>query len=301
MRPLEREDLVDLEAYPSLRSDYRRAVIAHKRARRMSVGDHVTLLFEDRETLRFQVLEMLFVERIGDATRIQNELDVYNELIPGERELSATLFVEITEPGRIRPELDRLIGIDEHVALEISEGDDRQVVPARFDTKQMEEDRLSAVQYIRFTLDEKQAALFCDPALPAWIRIDHPNYAQRASIAPEVRASLVAGLADAPPPLLEPATTPVTPPARRILFETANVLAWSPGAGSAHVIVETRHADPSLLDPDSALWDELCSAVQRAARETRVAHRACRIEAEVGAVDRPARFDVIAIEERDEH
>jgi hypothetical protein len=264
------------------------------------VGDHVTLLFEDRETLRFQVLEMLFVERIGDPTRVQNELDVYNELIPGERELSATLFVEITEPGRIRPELDRLIGIDEHVALEISEGHDRQVVPARFDPKQMEEDRLSAVQYIRLTLDEKQAALFCDPAIPAWIRIDHPNYAQRAPIPPQVRSSLVAGLENAPAPLLEPRGTSGATPTRRILFETENVCAWSSGTHSTHAVVEARRVDHGLLDSGNALWDELCNAVQRAAREIRAGHGACRIEAEIGAVDRVARFHVVAIEERAE-
>lgn len=299
MNPLQPEDLVDLETYASLRADYRRAVIAHKRDRRMSVGDRVTLLFEDRETLRFQVLEMVYVERIDDPAKIQDELDVYNELIPGERELSATLFLEITEPGRIRPELDRLIGIDEHVALEVGDGGDRQLVPARFDPKQMEEDRLSAVQYIRFALDEPQALLFSDPATPAWIRIDHPNYAKRAEIPPTVRASLIAGLRAAPASLLAPIPADLAP-RQTLLFETENVRAWSTGRGAVHVVVEARRVDPHLLDEGGTLWSELCDAVRRAARETSAAHGSCRIEAELTAGERPARFQVLGLETRSE-
>jgi hypothetical protein len=111
MRPLQRDEIVDRERYEALRSGYREAVITHKRHRRMAVGDRVTLVFEDRETLRFQVQEMLWVERISEPEKIQHELDVYNELMPADRELSATLFLEITDPGAVRPELDRLVGI----------------------------------------------------------------------------------------------------------------------------------------------------------------------------------------------
>ena len=89
MRPLAREEVVPLAAYGGLRDAYRRAVIEHKRARRLAVGPNVTLVFEDRETLRFQVQEMLFVERIEEPARVQHELDVYNELMPGAREISA--------------------------------------------------------------------------------------------------------------------------------------------------------------------------------------------------------------------
>ena len=152
MRPLRRDEIVDRERYEALRSDYREAVIAHKRRRRMAVGDRVTLVFEDRETLRFQVQEMLWVERISEPEKIQRELDVYNELMPADRELSATLFIEITDPGAVRPELDRLVGIDEHVALVLSEGKATETIPAHFDPEQFEQDRISAVQYLRFPL-----------------------------------------------------------------------------------------------------------------------------------------------------
>ena len=105
MRPLALDEIVDRERYKKMRPAYRDAVIAHKRDRRVALGDRVTLVFEDRETLRFQVQEMLWIERIDDADRIQQELDVYNELMPAEHELSATLFVEIIDLAEIRPEL----------------------------------------------------------------------------------------------------------------------------------------------------------------------------------------------------
>ena len=113
MKPLSASDIAGLAEYEALRPAYREAVIAHKRPRRVPVGDKVTLVFEDRETLRFQIQEMLRIERTSRHQDVQHELDTYNELLPGERQLSATLFVEITDRDQIRSELDRLIGIDE--------------------------------------------------------------------------------------------------------------------------------------------------------------------------------------------
>ena len=208
MRPLVREEIAPLGSYAALRDAYRSAVIEHKRARRMAVGPQVTLVFEDRETLRFQVQEMLWVERIQEPERVQQELDVYNELMPGPLELSATLLIEITEPGRIRAELDRLVGLDEHVALVLGSGDGARRVPARFDAKQFEADRIAAVQYIRFALDDAGLALLADLREPAAIRIDHPNYSQTAPLPPEVRASLVAGLRADPESLLPSVPAP---------------------------------------------------------------------------------------------
>lgn len=296
MRPLAREDVVSLDAYPALRDAYRDAVIAYKRTRRAPIGESVTLLFEDRETLRFQVHEMLWVERIGEPEKIQHELDVYNELMPGERELSATLFVEITDPEQIRPALDRLIGIDEHVSLELGEGDDRESVRAQFDPKQMEEDRISAVQYIRFALDEAQAERFADPSVPAQLRIDHPNYERRTAIEPTTRAALARGLAQEPEPLL---------PLRR-----ASAGGGAPGAGSGarvrsvapetprapgHVVVEPVEPAGSLLDLDPELEAELLAAVKRAAAEVVRAHGSCRIHTDLGGTERGVRWHVHAL------
>lgn len=204
MKPLAPEDLLDLESYQRARDDYLEAIIAHKRQRRLAVGDCVTLLFEDRETLRFQVQEMLRVEHIRDPQAVQRELDVYNELMPGERELSATLFIEITDAPRIRPELDRLIGIDEHVVLRLGEGASAGEIPARFDPKQFEDDRISAVQYVRFPFTPEQVERFADPSVPARVHIHHPSYRREAALQGAMRESLVRDLRGEPPVLLDP-------------------------------------------------------------------------------------------------
>ena len=196
MKPLAPEEVLSLAHYAAQRARFRDAIIAHKRRRRLSVGGKVTLLFEDRETLRFQVQEMLQVERISDPERVRYELDVYNELMPREFELSATLFVEITEAPSIRKELDRLVGIDEHVFLELGSGESLERIHADFDAKQFEEERISAVQYIRFPLGAELAAKFRDPSVPVELRVDHPNYAGKTTIDGDSRASLMADLID---------------------------------------------------------------------------------------------------------
>ena len=121
--------------------------------------------------------------------------------MPGDRELSATLFIEITDLAEIRPELERLVGLDEHVALSLGTGRNAEAIPARFDAKQLEQDRISAVQYIRFGLSDSQAHRFADLGVRAAIRIDHPQYRHEIEIPTPVRASLVSTLACDPEPL----------------------------------------------------------------------------------------------------
>ena len=280
MRPLHLEEIADRESYARLRDAYRRAVIEHKRTRRMSVGELVTLLFEDRETLRFQVQEMLFVERIDDPLRVQHELDVYNELMPAERELSATLFIEIEEQSRIRPELDRLLGIDEHVALVLGSGEGGARIPARFDPKQREEDRISAVQYIRFPLGDADVRRLCDAGARAAIAIDHPNYRREAPLPDELRRSLCRGLRADPPPLL---AAPTAPRPDSLLFEV----------GALRIVA--RRGDPTDLwidagDLPARRWIEgarsfgadLEEALRRAVRQVVERSGSAQIEAHLG-------------------
>lgn len=192
MKPIDASELLDLGEYERVRDAFRAEVIAHKRHRRVPVGPSLTFVFEDRLTVRFQVQEMLRTERIVDPARIQDELDVYNELIPGPDGLSATLFIEIPDKERIRETLDRLIGIDEHVSLRIGD----RSLQAGFDPKQFEEDRISAVQYVRFDLGPELAVMFSDLDVPASIRVDHPAYAHETAFDDETRASLASDLAD---------------------------------------------------------------------------------------------------------
>jgi hypothetical protein len=294
VRPLLASEVVALERYAGLRREYRRRVIEYKRVRRIAVGERVSLLFEDRETIRFQVQEMLFVERISDPEKVQHELDVYNELIPGEGELSATLFVEVGDAARIRQELDRLVGIDEHLLLVVGAGEDALRVRARFDARQLESDRISAVQYIRFPLSREAARRFSDPALRAWIRIDHPAYAQEAEIPPEVRASLAATLAgEEPASLLPGAPAPAEAARGEVELETGRVRVLREAGSPEHWVVEPIEAC-SLLAADRDLVVELALALQRAAERLAERHGAVRIEAIQVAPGRPLRWRLTA-------
>jgi hypothetical protein len=187
---LERADLRDLVEYEKIRSDFVAGTIELKKARRIALGPELTFVFENRDTVLFQVQEMLRAERTVEDDAIQLELDVYNELIPGEDELSATLMIEITDPERIKPTLDRLVGIDEHVVLEI--GDDQ--VQATFDPRQFEEERISAVQYVRFRLGPELARRFKTSNAAVKLRVDHPGYTAETVLDAASRASLAKDL-----------------------------------------------------------------------------------------------------------
>jgi hypothetical protein len=286
MRPVTREEIFDLEAYPALRPAYRAAVIEHKARRRLALGAHVTLVFEDHETLRFQIQEMCWIERIADPEKVQAEIDVYNELVPGDDELTATLFIEITDAPEIRPALDRLIGIDEHVMLVLGRGPDAREIRADFDRRQLEADRISAVQYLRFRIDPDARARLLDASQPARVRIDHPRYTHEAELPEPLRTSLCETLAGGPAPLLElPARSPGGPARDELLFETAHARAYRPAQRGArdHVVVEPRSPRADLLAGDPEALADLLGAIRRAAAEVVRSHGRCRVQTDVGA------------------
>ena len=163
MRKVTPDEILDLTAYERIRDDFVKRTIGLKRPRRVFVGDELCFVFENRDTVIFQIQEMTRTERIVDEAAVAAEVDVYNELVPDANELSATLMIEIPDMKAIRPALDRLVGIDEHVLLEVGDA----AVRARFDEKQFEEDRISAVQYVRFPLGPELAVRFRDPSVRA--------------------------------------------------------------------------------------------------------------------------------------
>lgn len=295
MSALTLADILDIDSYEMVREEYRASVIAHKRDRRLAVGPSVTLAFEDRETIRYQIQEMTRIERTRGDDKVQAEIDAYSDLVPRQGELSATLFIEIPEAEKIRSELDRLIGIDEHVWLEIGPEGAAKLIRARFDRAQLEEERISAVQYIRFEIASDEAQRFASE--PSRIRIDHPGYAYSTEIPPEVRASLLRDLRGESPSLLDPSKSRANLPEPEILFESGRVrvVRASGGAGREHLVVEPIGMSPPLTEADPELLTELALTVQRVARELCERTGSCRILARaVQSPPAPLRFEIVS-------
>jgi hypothetical protein len=193
IRPVTLDDVVGLDRYETIRDDLRRRIIALKRHRRVSVGDEVTLVFENHDTVFFQIQEMLRAERITDLDAVREELAVYNGILPRPGELSATMLIEVTQEVDIPRRLLALLGIDEAVRIEVGR---EHVVRAEFEPGRSKEDKLSAVQYVRFPFSAAARDGFLGD-MPVWLVVDHPNYAARAAIEGGLRDSLRADLANA--------------------------------------------------------------------------------------------------------
>ncbi|HUJ80171.1 MAG TPA: DUF3501 family protein [Nitrospiria bacterium] len=189
MEKLEISDIKPLADYEQERANFRRRIIELKAHRRIALGPSITLVFENRDTVRFQIQEMLRVERIEDPHKVLDELEVYNGLIPEAGTLSATLFIEITEAGRIKEQLDLLMGIDRPGHLWLELGGSR--CPAEFEAGHSNETRISAVHYLRFRLTPEQRRRLADPALAARLVIDHPRYQASAELGLLTRQSLL--------------------------------------------------------------------------------------------------------------
>lgn len=188
IKPLTLADIKGPRVYEGIREDFRKRIIEYKKNRRISVGDRVTLVFENRLTLTFQVEEMLRAEALTKDEQIQEELDVYNALMPTSDSLSATLFLEVPPEADSRAELDRLIGLDEHVILHIGE----HSIRAHFEPGRGTEERISAVQYTHYPLSEEAKQALRTPGTPVRIEIDHPEYSHEVTVSEEMRASLAA-------------------------------------------------------------------------------------------------------------
>ena len=180
MHALRREDILDPTTYDARRDEVRREVMADKNRRRLAVGDDVTLLFETQKTLWYQVQEMIRAEQIDDDKGIEHELETYNELMPAPGELSATMLIEYANVEERNRRLRELVGIHDHVWLELGETRNR----ASFDQRQMETERVSSVQFIRFDLGGLSAEAWRGLAAAGSIRvaIDHPKMRASAAI-----------------------------------------------------------------------------------------------------------------------
>jgi hypothetical protein len=186
MKPIQRSELLDLGAYEEVRERFRARVIAVKRARYVSLGPAMTVLFENRDTVLYQVQEMLRTERITNEKAIQHELSTYNELIPGDHELSATVFVEFPEREERERMLVALAGVEDDFYL--AAGDERlAVIPDRRGT---EPERTMAVQYVRFPLSSAAEAALRTGSSALRLGVEHPAYRAEVALAAETLASL---------------------------------------------------------------------------------------------------------------
>jgi len=186
MRMIQRSDIKGPVIYGPIRDDYRKHIMELKRPRRIDIGDRVFLVFENRQTLIFQIEEMLRAEGMTQEPQIAEEIEVYNQLMPGDDWLSATLFLAVPPGADARTELHRLIGLDEHLILHIGD----HAIRAQFEPGRSTEDRISAVQYCRFPIGPEAKPALLTEETPLSLEIDHPAYSHTTHCGEALRRSL---------------------------------------------------------------------------------------------------------------
>ena len=193
MRKLTVDDIVDMRAYEREREEFRAHVIALKKHRRIPLGDLMTIVFENTDTMRFQIQEMARAEKMLRDEQIAHEVATYNDLIPDPGELSATLFLEITDPDALREWLPKLPGIQRHVVLDVAGTGLRGFDPDE-ERLTREDEITSTVHYLKFAVPLEQQAAFA--AGPVKIVVDHPEYQAEAALSDEQRGALAADFED---------------------------------------------------------------------------------------------------------
>jgi hypothetical protein len=193
MKQLTQADLLSTDDYERRREQFRSQIIALKQRRRISVGPLITLIFENRETLRFQTQEMIRVEHILDPRKVQDELDVYNALMPGSGELSATLLIEITEPERMKEWLDVFMGLDHGDTVAICAGSEQ--VFGQFEGGHSHETKISAVHFVRFRPTPSMTDAFADLRQSVMLTVHHHEYHAEAPVPGSMREEWLSDLA----------------------------------------------------------------------------------------------------------
>ncbi len=194
MDKISRESLWSLEHYARIRNQFRAEVMAHKKLRRVGLGENMTLIFEDEKTIRYQIQEMLRIEKTFEEEGIQDELDAYNPLIPDGRNFKCTMMIEYPDPEIRKIELRKLKGVEEKVYVQV-EGREKVWAIADEDLERENDEKTSSVHFMRFELDEDMAAAL-KYGVALTIGVEHPAYTFKLDPVPaEIRASLVKDLA----------------------------------------------------------------------------------------------------------
>jgi hypothetical protein len=192
MKAIAPQDVIPHEEYERQREGFRARIIALKQRRRMSIGPFITMVFENRETMRFQIQEMIRVERIVDPGKVQEELDVYNALLPVPGELSATLLIEITDEAKIKENLDQFMGLDHGDKVTIIAGGEE--VSGEFEGGRSHETKISAVHFVKFRPTAPMTKTFADLSQPVTIRVNHGHYREEAPVSGSMREEWLADL-----------------------------------------------------------------------------------------------------------
>ncbi len=193
MHKLDHDQLMTLESYARQRKDFRSRVIAHKRRRSVHLGEHMTLLFEDRLTVQYQIQEMLRVERIFEPQGIADELEAYNPLIPDGRNLKATLLIEYPDIDERQRALAALRGVEQMIQLTVT-GHTTIHAIADEDLERSNESKTSAVHFLRFELTAAMIASWKSGAAVT-LAVDHPGYDARVALDADTRDALAADFA----------------------------------------------------------------------------------------------------------
>jgi len=186
MRPVERSEVLKIGDYEAIREPFRARVIAEKKLRRVALGPHATCLFENHDTVLLQIQEMLRTERISREASILHEIETYNELVPGDRELSATIMLEVDDREAREKFLVDAAGIHERIELHV----DGEVSHAVIDPARVEPGRTSAVLYLKFPLTDAAIAALRAGGARVAVTIGHPAYEARADLGPQAVKSL---------------------------------------------------------------------------------------------------------------
>lgn len=193
MRQLTMTDLVPNREYELLRPDFRRRIIQLKKMRRILIGPRISLVFENTETMKFQVQEMMRIEHIEEPDKIQDEILVYNDLLPRGLAIGATLLIELTQSDNMPEVLRQLSGVEEHVRLLVG---DRAVV-AMAEPGRSTEEKTSSVHYLTFAFTPGDRAALMDHLDQVSLAIDHPGYTYTVAVPPETATLLVRDLTSA--------------------------------------------------------------------------------------------------------
>jgi len=188
MKTLSASTLMNIIEYEKVRHTYRQDIIAYKKNRRISLGPNVMLTFENEKTLTFQIQEIMRAERLVHDEQIQEEVDVYNTIMPPENGLSATLFIEVVEEAKIRPVLNKFIGLTDRQSLYLDINGEK--IYAEFEQGREEENKISSVHYVQFQFSSEQKNNFTDSESKIKLGIDYKDYKYTETVPEGLQRSL---------------------------------------------------------------------------------------------------------------